>query len=72
MNESSRNLMCLISLREDIDPSQRCYVAKNNEGAIVGYLQEFANGSAAYWREPLEQAEPATSLEEAVRRLLRF
>lgn len=51
--------------------SPRCFVALDAERRGIGFLQEFADGSAAYWTKLLEIAKPARSLEAAFAALLR-
>jgi hypothetical protein len=35
----------------------------------MGFLQEFADGSAGYWKVPGEKATPASSVADAIQRL---
>jgi hypothetical protein len=58
-----------IAPRTDIPESEGCFVARQVDGAVFGYLQRFKDGSAAHWRFPCEQAKPASSIEDAFKRL---
>jgi len=56
--------------RTDVGPSERCEVGTDDQGRVLGYVQEFRDGSACYWFEPMQQAAPARSLDEAKRKVL--
>lgn len=55
--------------RADLRPEERCYVALNSAKRLSGFIQVFADGSAAYWQMPGEQGKLAPSLEAAFERV---
>jgi hypothetical protein len=59
-----------LQIRKDIAPSERCFVAIDEDKKPLGFLQIYANGTSGYWREAKQQAQPAQSSDEALRRLL--
>ena len=59
----------ILTPRDDIRPEERCFVAQDDRSKVLGYVQVFANGSAAYWRNLGEQAALAVSVEAACKAL---
>ena len=59
-----------IAPRADVSPSERCYVVLSSTMEALGRLQEFADGSAAFWFGERDQAIPARSLDEALAKVL--
>lgn len=57
--------------REDIRPEEQCFYALTPDGSLMGYMQLFKNGSAAYWHYIGEKATEARTPEEAYVALLR-
>jgi hypothetical protein len=55
--------------RTDVGPNERCFVGTHADADLnrktFGYVQEYANGTAAYWRQPMDQAKAAPSLDAA-------
>ncbi len=57
--------------RDDIHPDEGCFKVVSDEGKIIGYIQIFKDESVGYWRELLDQAKPAKSVDVAIAILTR-
>jgi hypothetical protein len=57
-------------LRDDLRREERCFVMTDVAGKTLGYFQEFADKSAGYWFEPMQQATPVRSVFDAKEKLV--
>lgn len=60
----------IVAPRTDTGPAEKCFVALDSAHTVKGFLQEFKDGSAAYWMERGGKGLPASSLEAALNRVM--